>query len=46
MNLEPIYQNSLYGLNDYLLDFVKLYQNNNLPNKILLSGEKGLGKAT
>jgi len=46
MNLEPIFQNSLYGLNDYLLDFVKLYQNNNLPNKILLSGEKGLGKAT
>ena len=46
MNLEPIFQNSLYGLNDYLLDFAKLYQNNNLPNKILLSGEKGLGKAT
>ncbi len=46
MNLQPIYQNKLYGLDNYFLDFVKLYQNKRLPNKILLSGEKGLGKST
>ncbi len=46
MNLEPIYQTKLYGLNNFFLDFIKLYQNKNLPNKILLSGDKGLGKST
>ena len=46
MNLQPIYQNKLYGFDNYFLDFVKLYQNKRLPNKILLSGEKGLGKST
>ena len=37
---------SLYGLNHYLLEFIKLYENKKLPNKILLSGDKGLGKST
>ena len=46
MNLYPIYQTKLYGLNNFFLDFIKLYQNKNLPNKILLSGDKGLGKST
>jgi len=46
MNLKPINQNNLYGLNNYLLEFIRLYQNKKLPNKILLSGEKGLGKST
>mgnify|MGYP001456603346 FL=1 len=46
MNLQPIYQTKLYGLNNFFLDFIKLYQNKNLPNKILLSGDKGLGKST
>ena len=30
----------------YFDELVKLYSNNKLPNKILLSGQKGLGKAT
>ena len=46
MNLQPIYQTKLYGLNNFFLDFVRLYQNKTLPNKILLSGDKGLGKST
>ena len=46
MNLKPINQINLYGLDEYFLEFIKLYQNKNLPNKILLSGDKGLGKST
>ena len=46
MNLQPIYQTKLYGLSNFFLDFVRLYQNKMLPNKILLSGDKGLGKST
>ncbi len=46
MNLKPIYQTKLYGLDNFFLDFVRLYQNKTLPNKILLSGDKGLGKST
>ena len=46
MNLKPINQINLYGLDEFFLDFVRLYQNKKLPNKILLSGDKGLGKST
>ncbi|MBD1164799.1 AAA family ATPase [Pelagibacterales bacterium SAG-MED13] len=46
MNLNPINQLNLYGLEKYLLDFINLYEIKKLPNKILLSGEKGLGKST
>ena len=46
MNLKPINQRHLYGLDNYLTEFVKLYKNHILPNKILLSGDKGLGKCT
>ena len=46
MILKPINQRYLFGLHNYLLNFVKLYQNNKFPNKILLSGEEGLGKST
>ena len=46
MNLKPINQINLYELDEFLLDFIRLYQNKNLPNKILLSGDKGLGKST
>ena len=30
----------------YIFNFINLYKNNKLPNKILLSGEKGIGKST
>ena len=43
---EPILQTKLFGLRVYLNEFVRLYDNDKLPNKILLTGQKGLGKAT
>ena len=39
--LEPINQTQLFGLNNFLNDLVDLYEKNKLPNKILLSGQKG-----
>ncbi len=44
--LEPKKQLSLYGYEHYFDLFVKLFNSNSLPNSILLSGPKGLGKAT
>ena len=46
MNLKPENQLSLFGHHDIFLNFINLYKNNKLPNKILLSGEKGIGKST
>ena len=39
-------QNKLYGLDKHILQIVDLYEKNKLPNKILLSGKKGVGKST
>ena len=44
--VEPISQIKLFGLNRYINELIKLYKKNNLPNKILFSGQKGLGKST
>ncbi len=44
--LESKNQLSLFGYKDYFNFFVKLYEKNNLPNAILLRGQKGIGKAT
>ena len=46
MNLEPSSQLNLYAVGNYLLDLSRLYLDNKFPNKILLSGEKGIGKST
>tara|TARA_B100000886_G_scaffold138636_1_gene93766 strand:+ start:2339 stop:3268 length:930 start_codon:yes stop_codon:yes gene_type:complete len=46
MNLQPLNQKNLYELDHYLIEFINLYKNNRLPNKILLSGDKGIGKNT
>ena len=46
MNLKPENQLSLFGHHVIFLNFINLYKNNKLPNKILLSGEKGIGKST
>ena len=46
MNLSPINQTKLFSLDNYLLEFVELYKIKRLPTKILLSGDKGLGKST
>ena len=44
--IEPQNQTKLYGLEKFISELFKLYENNNLPTKILLSGQKGLGKST
>ena len=45
-NLTPINQTKLFGLGKFINELIRLYENNNLPNKILLSGQKGQGKST
>ena len=46
MNLNPSTQRYLFEHKEIFNQLSKLYKNNNLPNKILLSGEKGIGKST
>lgn len=46
IDLKPINQTRLFGLENHFNELVHLYSNENLPNKILLSGQKGLGKST
>ena len=44
--LEPLNQQKLLGLDKPFLELVRLYKANIYPNKILLSGLKGIGKST
>ena len=44
INIKPINQTKLFGLDKYMNELVRL--KDNLPNKILLSGPKGIGKST
>tara|TARA_Y100001970_G_scaffold107944_1_gene135003 strand:- start:114 stop:1043 length:930 start_codon:yes stop_codon:yes gene_type:complete len=46
MNLSPSTQLNLFEHKKIFEDLSKLYLNGKLPNKIILSGEKGIGKAT
>ena len=46
MNLNSVNQLSLYGHHSEFSNFIELYKIEKLPNKILLSGEKGIGKST
>ena len=46
MSLNSSNQTSLFGFNDEFKELVSLYVSNKLPNKILLSGQKGIGKCT
>ena len=47
MNLiEPVNQTKLFGLNNFIYELINLYEQNKFPNRILLSGQKGLGKLT
>ncbi len=45
-NLKPINQTKLYGLGKYFNELVHFYNQGNYPNKILFSGQKGIGKCT
>ena len=44
--IEPINQTKLFGLNKFMNELIYLYEHDKLPNKIFLSGQKGLGKST
>ncbi len=46
MKLNPSTQINLFEHKEIFNQLYKLYKNDNLPNKILLSGEKGIGKST
>ena len=46
MILSPKNQINLYCLDSYFSELITLYKKNKLPNKILLSGQKGIGKST
>ena len=46
MNLEPLKQTKLYGLNSEIKELFYLFENNKLPKQIMLSGPKGIGKCT
>ena len=46
MNLEPSENISIYGFKYFFNEIIELYNNGKMPNKILLSGKKGSGKAT
>ena len=44
--MTPSKQTKLYGLNKYFKELKNLYDNEKIPNKILLSGKKENGKST
>ena len=46
MIFKPSENKKLYGMKNYFDEIVKLYNKNKMPPKILLTGKKGLGKAT
>ena len=46
MSLEPSNQRELYGLDNFISDLLNLSDKNKLPQQILLSGRKGMGKST
>ena len=46
MHLKPSENTNLFEMNSFLNEIINLYNQNKMPNKILLSGKKGLGKST
>jgi len=46
MNLDPKKQEKLFGFSNLFNHFVKLLENKKFPNKIMISGPKGIGKST
>ena len=46
MNLKPSENTKIYGMENFFNKLVGLYKQKKIPNKILLSGKKGLGKST
>jgi DNA polymerase-3 subunit delta' len=46
MNLKPSENIKIYGMGSFFNEIIKLYNLKKMPNKILLSGKRGLGKST
>ena len=46
MNINSLNQTNLFYHDNCLNELINLYNNKKLPNKILLSGQKGIGKCT
>jgi len=46
MNLIPETNTNLYGYNDLFISIKNMYDNEVIPNKIIFSGNKGIGKST
>jgi DNA polymerase-3 subunit delta' len=46
MDIKPSENTKLYALEGFFKEFTKLYNDKKMPNKILLSGKRGLGKST
>ena len=46
MNFEPLNQQKLLGYNSLFVTFTKLLEKKILPNKMVISGPKGIGKST
>jgi len=46
MNIKPINQKKIIGYDDLFKKLINLYNNKKLPNKIIISGQKGIGKST
>ena len=46
MNLTPQNNTNLFGFNNFFSNLKKLHDQNLLPNKIIFSGDKGIGKST
>jgi len=46
MNIKPINQKKIIGYDDLFKRLIDLYNNKKLPNKIIISGQKGIGKST
>ena len=44
--LKPINQLKLYGYENYFDNFINLVRKNQIPNALLLTGPKGIGKST
>ena len=46
MKILPSNNQNLYGYKEIFTNLKELFENNRLPNKIIFSGEKGIGKST
>ena len=46
MNLNPRNQEKLFGYDNLFKHFIELFEYKKFPNKIIISGPKGIGKST